>query len=190
MRLRKKHRHRQHYPSSRGVNISWPINPVRRKFTWCNNRSTCMIQEKLDRCISNWEWRMFPHASVTALVPITSDHSPLIIEDSLTGQYSKKNFKLEPYWTEHDEVNSVIEQGWKHNKDNILNNIASVKAKLENRSKQTFRRADHKIKKLKRRLEVLHKRPSTKETMEERYKLKKEVKSLWEQEEMYVDPIA
>lgn len=61
----------------------------------------------------------------------------------------------------------------------------SVKACLEDWSKQTFKRACSKIKKLKRSIEKLHKLPPTKENIEKRLNLKKELKSLWKQEEMY-----
>lgn len=51
------------------------------KVMWCNNRETGTVQEKLDKCIVNWEWRkIFPNAHVSALAPISSDHSPLIID--------------------------------------------------------------------------------------------------------------
>lgn len=53
------------------------------KYTWCNNRRIGIIQEKLDKSVANWECRkIFPKATVTALAPITSDHSPFIIDIS------------------------------------------------------------------------------------------------------------
>lgn len=84
------------------------------KFTWCNNRQRGTVQEKLDRCIVNWEWRkLFPHAIVTALVPISSDHSPLIIDDSPSTHCNSRTFKLEHYWTEHEDFRTVVDQSWK-----------------------------------------------------------------------------
>lgn len=156
------------------------------RYTWCNNRSIGTVQKKLDRCIANWELKkLFPHAIVTALAPISSDHSPIIIDDSPTAQQSKKVFKFEPYWTEHKDFESIIQQSWKHNGDDIIGNLSTVKANLETWNNQTFKRADYKIKKLKISLEKLYKQPPTKENMEKRFKIKKEVKELWKQEEMY-----
>lgn len=54
-----------------------------------------------------------------------------------------------------------------------------------NWSKNNFKRANYKIKKLKRRLDTLHKLPPTRENIDERCKIRKEVKDLWKQEEIY-----
>lgn len=83
------------------------------KFTWCNNRSIGTVQEKPDRCIVNWERRkMHPNAVVTALPPISSDHSPLIIEASPSPAHGDRIFKLEPYWAEHEAFTAIVEKNW------------------------------------------------------------------------------
>lgn len=78
---------------------------------------------------------MFPHAFVTALAPISSNHNLLIIEDFPTAQQRKRAFKLEPYWTKHKDFESVIKQSWNQDEANIMCNIDSVKVKLEDWSK-------------------------------------------------------
>lgn len=60
-----------------------------------------------------------------------------------------------------------------------------MKTGLQEWSKHTFKRANHKIKKLKRDIGKLHNLPPTAENIEKRFRLKKEVKELWKQEEMY-----
>lgn len=126
------------------------------KFTWCNNRITGTVHDKLDRCIANWEWRkIYPNATVTALVPITSDHSPLIINASPSDHHKMRSFKFEPYWAEHEEFTTIIQQSWKQNGENITTNLSNIRANLEEWSKQTFKRADIKIKQLKKAQKVI-----------------------------------
>lgn len=66
-----------------------------------------------------------------------------------------------------------------------MSKLENVKTNLEEGSKQTFKRADLKIKKLKKRIDRIHRLPPTTENMDRRFKLKKEVKDLWKQEEAY-----
>lgn len=128
------------------------------RFTCCNNRRIGTIQEKLDRCVANWEWRRsFPYAIVTALVPISSDHSLLIIDTSPSAHRSQKSFKFEPFWSEHKDFEDIIRQSWKNNGVDIASNLNGVKSKLVSWSKETFKRADHRIRKLKNKLDHLHK---------------------------------
>lgn len=50
------------------------------RFTWASNsRNGVIVREKLDCALGNWPWRSsFPHAIVTALPIVSSDHSPMI----------------------------------------------------------------------------------------------------------------
>lgn len=50
------------------------------RFTWASNPwNGVIVREKLDRALGNWPWRSsFPHATVTALPLVSSDHSHLI----------------------------------------------------------------------------------------------------------------
>lgn len=156
------------------------------RFTWCNNRITGTVQDKLDRSVVNWEWqKVFPNALVTTLTPISSDHNPLIIVETPSCGYSRKTFKLEPYWTEHEDFKPTVEHNWNCDDSDIMTRLSKVQAGLQEWSKKTFKMADYKIKRLKNKLEKLHNLPATKEIMEKRFKIKKEVKDLWKQEEMY-----
>ncbi|KAJ1395658.1 Ribonuclease H-like superfamily [Sesbania bispinosa] len=83
------------------------------KFTWESNpRDGVVTKEKLDRALANWHWRrLFPHANVLVLPPISSDHSPLIIfprpRDSNGGQ-----LKFEAIWEEHPQCAETVENSW------------------------------------------------------------------------------
>ncbi|KAJ1394179.1 Ribonuclease H-like superfamily [Sesbania bispinosa] len=51
-------------------------------FTWFSNpRRGVVVMEKLDRVLTNWPWReMFPNAIATALLDVSSDHSPIVLD--------------------------------------------------------------------------------------------------------------
>ena len=51
------------------------------KFTWMSNpRDAFITKERIDRLLVNWEWRqIYPNAVVTAIPPVSYDHSPLIL---------------------------------------------------------------------------------------------------------------
>lgn len=51
-------------------------------FTWTNNQQgQDNIQERLDRAIANQYWRTAnPHAGVTHLPRIASDHAPILLQ--------------------------------------------------------------------------------------------------------------
>lgn len=112
------------------------------RYTWCNNRKIGVVQEKLDRCIVNWEWRkIFPNVVATALPPITSYHSPLVIEENPSSIYKQKVFKLETYWIEHADFVKTVDQAWRIEEADVMKKLNSVKSSLVDWSKNTFRRA-------------------------------------------------
>lgn len=130
------------------------------------------FRKKLDRCVVNWEWRKrFPNAIVTLLAPISSNHSPLIIEEAPVCSFKERTFRLGPYRTEHEDFKATIEQTWKREDGNIMSKLTVVKSSLDNWSKNTFKRADFKIKKLISKICTTS--PFTSEYMKKRFKIKK-----------------
>ncbi|RYR39748.1 hypothetical protein Ahy_A09g045334 [Arachis hypogaea] len=83
------------------------------KYTWFSNpRNGCVTKERLDRVFVNWEWRRaFQHATLSALPPISSDHTPLVLNVNPRGRRSK-NFKFETFWVDHADCDTVIRRGW------------------------------------------------------------------------------
>ncbi|KAJ1388113.1 Endonuclease/exonuclease/phosphatase [Sesbania bispinosa] len=82
-------------------------------FTWYSNpRNDFVTREKLDRVLVNWEWRcIFPHAMAMAIPSTSFDHTPIILWPTpllRSGRY----FNFEAYWEDHEECNSVVQNGW------------------------------------------------------------------------------
>ncbi|PKI69326.1 hypothetical protein CRG98_010327 [Punica granatum] len=67
------------------------------KHTWMNKRiGAANIRERLDRAISNINWRLlFPKASVLHLPAVSSDHNPLLLNTSGERYRKPKLFKFE-----------------------------------------------------------------------------------------------
>ncbi|XP_028068804.1 uncharacterized protein LOC114271378 [Camellia sinensis] len=50
-------------------------------FTWCNNRPSGLVHERLDRGVANDAWlAIFPKARVVHLTCTTSDHMPILVD--------------------------------------------------------------------------------------------------------------
>ncbi|KAJ1388799.1 Ribonuclease H-like superfamily [Sesbania bispinosa] len=88
------------------------------KFTWFGNpRQGVVTRERIDRVIVNANWRfLFPHAVVTALPAISSDHSPILFEVS-PKDGSGTSFKYELMWDEHPDCKEVVRHGWCEGRD-------------------------------------------------------------------------
>lgn len=83
------------------------------KFTWYSNpRGGVVIRERIDRVLANWNWSaLFPNAQAIALTPISSDHSPIVINPILMEK-SGVQFKYKLLWDEHEECRDVEKKGW------------------------------------------------------------------------------
>ncbi|KAJ1388361.1 Endonuclease/exonuclease/phosphatase superfamily [Sesbania bispinosa] len=105
------------------------------KFTWHSNpRNGFVTQERLDRVLVNMAWRMqFEHALGTALPPVSSDHSPLVLwhRPHLRGSNS---FKYEAMWEEHDEC---VEGAWIEGQKDIEKSILAHFQEIYTSSNQT-----------------------------------------------------
>ena len=83
------------------------------KFTWMSNpRNGFITKERIDRVLVNWGWRqLYPNGVVTAIRPISFDHSPLILTcKPKVGDGGL--FKYELYWEDHEDCERVIKEGW------------------------------------------------------------------------------
>ncbi|KAJ1436344.1 Zinc finger, CCHC-type [Sesbania bispinosa] len=132
------------------------------RFTWYSNpRNGFVTREKLDRILVNWSWReLFPNALAMAIPSVSSNHTPLILWPK-PKMKSGCNFKFEAFWEEHEDCNSVIQEGWTDRSqesqgwDSFLKKAKNYKATLQNWHNKTFRRADHQILKLNEELKLL-----------------------------------
>ncbi|RYR04846.1 hypothetical protein Ahy_B06g084641 [Arachis hypogaea] len=123
------------------------------QFTWFSNpRNGCVTKERLDRVLDNWQWRRaFQHAMLFALPPVSSDHTPLVLNINPRGRRSK-NFKFETFWVDHADCDSVIRRGWSSSGNtgtNLNRRAHNCKEELIKWSRDNFKRADVEIGKLK-----------------------------------------
>ncbi|PKI46345.1 hypothetical protein CRG98_033240 [Punica granatum] len=84
------------------------------KHTWTNKRiGAANIRERLDRAISNIDWRLlFPKASVLHLPAVSSDHNPLLLNTSREQYRKPKLFKFEEMWIRDPSCSSVVKMAW------------------------------------------------------------------------------
>lgn len=83
------------------------------KFTWTGGqRQGIIIRERIDRVLTNWEWRhQYPHVEFQAVPPVSSDHSPVIISTKPKGR-SPVLFKYEAFWGDHEQCGQIVTSGW------------------------------------------------------------------------------
>ncbi|KAG8372571.1 hypothetical protein BUALT_Bualt12G0079900 [Buddleja alternifolia] len=83
-------------------------------YTW-NNKPDGManIQLRLDRGLANSSWiSLLPHASVTHLPAINSDHKPLLLITDPSKLSGPKPFRFENMWTRDASCRQVIVDSW------------------------------------------------------------------------------
>jgi hypothetical protein len=93
------------------------LGAIGPKFTWrgaiVNGHER--IFERLDRAMSNDEWRLiFPEAIVKVLPRIDfSDHHPIIIMlQGTQGMIQRSKFRFEKAWMYHNTYNDFVKQKW------------------------------------------------------------------------------
>lgn len=157
------------------------------KYTWCNNRESGLVQERIDRMLSNGPWQFaFPDATLTALPALGSDHTPLILQLQKQRIRRYKRFSYEEFWDGHEELPVVVDSGWGNSSSNsIVEKINNVRRALEDWSTQKFKKAPIKIAKLKKTVMRLENANDAHMKFDEIKKCKEEIGKLWEQEELY-----
>ncbi|KAI5351604.1 hypothetical protein L3X38_004495 [Prunus dulcis] len=82
-----------------------------------------MVFERLNRAISNLQWRgLFPEAHVQYLPGTESDHNPIKIGLTSSFRYSLNNrpFRFKAMWMKHEGFADFIEQRWPQLSDSAL----------------------------------------------------------------------
>ncbi|XP_026398856.1 uncharacterized protein LOC113294671 [Papaver somniferum] len=92
-------------------------------FTWSNHRKQSQyVTTRLDRALSTTEWlSIFPDAILYNLIPICSDHSPILLNTNSKTSNLYKPFRLYETWTKHPTFKAMIQDSWEitHSDDHI-----------------------------------------------------------------------
>ncbi|KAJ1403458.1 Endonuclease/exonuclease/phosphatase superfamily [Sesbania bispinosa] len=132
------------------------------QFTWSNHRRGDQeTKEKIDRVMANCSWSgLYPNAEAVSIPPISSDHSPIIININPVGG-SRRDFRFEAFWTDHEDCSRVINGSWNSHIEEeeiwkrILKKTTYCRRALSSWSKKTFRKADKEVEKQKAQLTEL-----------------------------------
>ncbi|KAL5560825.1 hypothetical protein UlMin_037036 [Ulmus minor] len=102
------------------------------KFTWCRGKKTNLVQERLDRMLSNRDWMdLFPNSCVHHLNLRGSDHRPLLVELLKADEFSnfgkpwkRGRFHFEEAWVEEVGCSNIIKEQWSSGKTDCLDGVA------------------------------------------------------------------
>lgn len=85
-------------------------------FIWSNHKKgESLIGVRLDRALANSLWLAhFSDALLTTLVPIGSDHAPVLLNTNPQSIKLVRPFRLFEYWLGHKDYKSVLESVWNH----------------------------------------------------------------------------
>ncbi|GKV30099.1 hypothetical protein SLEP1_g38957 [Rubroshorea leprosula] len=130
------------------------------RFTWVNMQfNGHIIRECLDRVWGNLEWRIsFPQATVFHLPRVHSDHNPILLYLNPSRlAIGKQPFRLEKFWIDHPEFQSLGQGVWQSSKLSTSQCISNMMSRAESWSKATFGNLFKRKKKILARLEGIYK---------------------------------
>ncbi|KAI3887699.1 hypothetical protein MKX03_020937 [Papaver bracteatum] len=83
-------------------------------FTWSNRRKNLqLVQTRLDRALASHLWfSLFPDAIINHLIPLGSDHAPILLSTAPPSLKTYKPFRLYETWTKHDTFRDLIKHEW------------------------------------------------------------------------------
>lgn len=125
-----------------------------------------------------------------ALPIVNSDHPPIVLIPNPPVRWARY-FKYEAFWEEHDQCRQTVSDGWvsdnqeENEWDSLKSKFKNCKKALMSWHNSTFKNAAVEISKLKVKLQVLLNAGSNSTDWEAVRLIRKEIDSLWKQEEMY-----
>lgn len=86
-------------------------------FTWCNNRQqSAQVRVRLDRALATPNWLLnFKNALVYHLLPVGSDHSPILLQTDSTIPLLRRPFRCYEFWFKYPQCREIIESSWNIN---------------------------------------------------------------------------
>ena len=93
------------------------------------------------------------------------------------------------HWKDHEDCPKIINKGWdckeenKNAEENVIKRMKACKTELKVWHKQTFKRADQEINKLKHQLQKIQNVANGEFDIEEGCRIKRKITKLWQQEE-------
>jgi hypothetical protein len=118
------------------------LGAIGTKFTWRGAQVSGhdRIFERLDRALSNDEWRiMFPEAIVKVLprIDFSDHHLILIMLQGIHHTQRKNKFRFEKAWMYHDTYKDLVKHQWNKN-DALPHNISHMEVELNKWKRNVF----------------------------------------------------
>ncbi|XP_058778740.1 uncharacterized protein LOC131652797 [Vicia villosa] len=161
-------------------------------FTWRSPifRGGQRIYEKLDRALSNDDWKlMFPDSFVKVLMRVEfSDHHPILIclKEDTRNVYEKK-FRFENAWLTNETYDSMLKDSW-NTGDSIGNNLKRVVEGIDKWKFANFDKVKDQKRELIRRLEGVQRNLQMRDNVggmrRLEYQLQRELSYILNQEEL------
>ncbi|OMO94917.1 reverse transcriptase [Corchorus capsularis] len=161
-----------------------------QKFTWMGKRDDFVIKERLDRAFVNPQWLMaFPHSQLLIQPAIGSDHSPVILNSCWQDIKGPRKFKFESYWTDVEDIRSVVKTSWDVHVDGSKAYLLAQKLKNYRKliklwCKEQNKTKEHKDELLKE-IALLQDGACTEEELQKIKVCKENVTAIWLQDEKH-----
>ncbi|KAL4352609.1 hypothetical protein GQ457_06G035460 [Hibiscus cannabinus] len=172
---------------SGGIWLCWSdhISIEGPDFTWY--KGPCYV--RLDRALCNDIWfEYFPHASVTHLLRMKSDHRPLLLSLSGVGSsHRTPSFKYMASWLQHPDFSRLLHDSWSQSQD-VFSNILAFTAAAKQWNLEVYGVLNSKKRNLLARLKGVqhlldrHRAPNL---VKLEFRLQRELEAVLDQEETY-----
>ncbi|KAI3882914.1 hypothetical protein MKX03_008395 [Papaver bracteatum] len=137
-------------------------------FTWSNKRSTThLVQTRLDRALATTQWlSFFPDAFVQHLIPLGSNHAPILLTTAPSTIKPHKPFRLYETWTKHATFKHLIQREWSKEQVGSMamkftKKLQQVRRGISKWRKQYFGDIDEHIKSLQQQIREAQQHPAT-----------------------------
>lgn len=116
----------------------------------------------MDRALADNLWhQVFPNANLHNLLPIGSDHAPILLVSDPTLAAVSRPFRVYESWFQHHTCKPLIQSTWHSNPSgsatlHLIRNLSTTTTALRKWKNETFGEADTHIRSLQQQLGVLH----------------------------------